>query len=166
MRLIENDPVPRPPKERGLRIELLIVGDIHGRPHLGHVAGEGGISIIHELPGGVNARLGCTRLVHSASRLLQHARPSINHGEGRNEQGGHVRVVDDDRGDLDGLAEPHVVTLKATAHKGGRGTVTTRHLGAVNLLVEHPVNALELVMKVSKAMPQGANLERHCAWIG
>jgi hypothetical protein len=85
---------------------------------------------------------------------LKDGDPGIEHGEGSEEQGGGTEVIDDDRGDLDSLAESHVITLEATAYKDSIITLTSGNLCAIVLLVEHPANAVELVGEVGEILPQ------------
>jgi hypothetical protein len=72
-----------------------------------------------------------------------------------------LRIVDDDRGDLDSLAEAHIVTLEAATNINNRSPVAIGDISAVNLLVEHPVDALELVLEVREVRPQRTNLWWH-----
>jgi hypothetical protein len=85
---------------------------------------------------------------------LKDGDPRIEHGEGSEEQGRGTDVIDDDRGDLDGLAEPHVIALETTAYKNGVITLTSGNLCAMKLFVKHPVNAVKLMGEVGEILPQ------------
>jgi hypothetical protein len=70
-------------------------------------------------------------------------------------------VVDDDRGNLDGLTESHVITLETAMNKGGIRSLATRDLGTIDFLVEHPLDTIELVGEVGEVLPQRVESERH-----
>jgi hypothetical protein len=72
-----------------------------------------------------------------------------------------LRIINDDRSDLDGLAETHIVALESTAYQYSGSSVATRDNGAINLLVKHPVDAVKLMLKVREACPQRTNLGCH-----
>jgi hypothetical protein len=85
---------------------------------------------------------------------LKDGDPGVQHGEGSEEQGRGTEVIDNDRGDLDGLAESHVITLETTAYKDSIITLTSGNLCAIVLLVEHPTNAVKLMGEVGEILPQ------------
>jgi hypothetical protein len=85
---------------------------------------------------------------------LKDGDPGVQHGEGSEEQGRGTEVIDDDRGDLDGLAESHVIALEATTYKNGVITLTSRDQCTMKLFVKHPVNAVKLMGEVGEILPQ------------
>jgi hypothetical protein len=50
-------------------------------------------------------------LIDDATSLGQDGNPGVNHGERSEQQRSRLEVVDDDRGNLDGLTESHVIAL-------------------------------------------------------
>ena len=70
-------------------------------------------------------------------------------------------MVDNDRSNLDSLTEPHVIALESASNKNGIGTLTTRDIGSIDFLVEHPVDTIELVGEVGEVLPQRVENGRH-----
>jgi hypothetical protein len=157
MSLVQDDTVPLDRvKERRIGIQLLIIRDV-----------DSGTFAVEEASGGIQplGRVACPDtvddLVDDAARLGQHGDPGVEHGEGSEQQRSRLKVVDNDRGNLDGLTEPHVITLESTTNKNGIGTLTTRDLGSVDFLVEHPLDTVELVGEVGEVLPQRVEGGRH-----
>jgi hypothetical protein len=158
MGFIENNPIPIPAKERGIVVEFLVVGYINCRAILDKVAWNGCIRIIHKAP---RLCLILLNLIDCTASLLKDGRPGVNHCKGCNKECSGLRIVDDDRGDLDSLAEAHIITLEAAADINSGSPITIRNIRAVNFLVEHPVDTVELVLKVREVRPQRTNLWGH-----
>jgi hypothetical protein len=92
--------------------------------------------------------------MNSATSLSQAVGPSVNHCEWRDKESISTRVVDDDRSNLNSLAEPHIITLKATIDDSVGGAILIWHGSAINFFIEHPVNAINLVREIREVAPE------------
>jgi hypothetical protein len=113
MSLVQHHPIPfNRVKERRIGIQLLIISDVDS----GTFAVEEAIRSVEPL-----GRVACPDtvddLVDDATRLGQHGDPRVEHGEGSEQQRTGLKVVDNNRGNLDGLTEPHIITLESATNK-------------------------------------------------
>jgi len=140
--LVQHNAVPLALKEVLLVDGLLVVGDVDARLLEAILA--------NHLP------LVCTvDDEYVELRMQEDGAPGLNHGQ-RNEQNGLANgIVDHGGRHLNCLAETHVVALE-TAEEAN-----SIPLRALRLLGEHPVHALELVVKVLKSAPQGLEVIGH-----
>jgi hypothetical protein len=164
MCLVKNNPVPITAKDGRIVIELLIIGDIDSRAVLDEVARHRSSRIVHELP---RDRSIFVNLIDCAASTLKNTRPGVNHGQRGNEKSDREGIIDDNGSDLNGLAEPHVVALKAAANCNIHGAIAIGNGSAINFLVKHPVDSLKLMREIGKVFPKGTNLGGHLgkSWI-
>ena len=106
MGLVENHATPGAGEERGAH-QFLVIAYKHLWPHLDKVTRDASSAQFHP----------CIALdgVDTHPSPLQHAYPGIQHGERRHEQCLFDRPIHHRRGDLNRLAEPHIVALESAA---------------------------------------------------
>jgi hypothetical protein len=148
--LIENNTVPSLFEERWVVVELLIVANVNCRALLDKVTGDGCIRLIHKLPR--NSRI-LIDFVDCAANLLKNVGPSVNHSERGDKEGEGLNIIDDCRGNLNGLAESHIITLEAATNCNIHSAILVRDRGAIDFFVKHPVDSLELMREVGKVFP-------------
>jgi len=92
--------------------------------------------------------------MNSATSLSQTVSPSVNHSEWCDKESISTGIIDDDRSNLNSLAESHIITLKAAIDDSISGTILVRNVSAINFFIEHPVNAINLMREIREVAPE------------
>ena len=93
-------------------------------------------------------------------RLSSSLNPLLLYGQGRHNQGALSLTIHDKSQGLDGLSEPHFIAEDTATHGIVFNNAIALHQEANLLLVEHPLDPLDLVFGVNRTGPSG--FELHC----
>jgi hypothetical protein len=147
MGFVKNNAIPDViTKQSRLSIEFFIVGNEDRRALLTEPVGGDVPSRRNALP-----TTGFGRdVIDDTASTLEDGSPCIQHGQGSEEESMWLNIVNDNGSDLNSLTESHVIALESTANN-----FAFRDNSTVAFLLEHPLNAIQLVGEVGEATPKG-----------
>jgi hypothetical protein len=94
-------------------------------------------------------RLGINGINRTTS-LDKNINPSLNHRKRSKKERKGLNVINNARSNLNSLTETHIIALEPTTNEYFRAASPVGNESSINFFIEHPVDAVSLVLKVGE----------------